>query len=1173
MNVAMPGWNSLTNYEYHPLGRIWVCWTDEVVVTRLHTSAQVITCAIQIPSTGEQYICSAIYAFNTAEERTRLWEELRGTKDAYGHLKLPWILIGYFNETLASREHSRSLEYRRDLTGMYHFQELVVDCSVTDLPYTGALFTWWNNREEDPIGKKLDRALVNQSWMSQYPSSSAHFDAGGISDHARCLIRTTGVVNDARKPFRFFNYLTEHNEFLPTLQRIWDTTVPLFHSRAALTRFHNKLKLLKQPLRELNKTNYGDLPARTKNAYDVLCDCQNIALADPSHVNFARAAEAANRWNALARVEEKFYQQKSCVRWLAVGDQNTKVFHSMVQTRNAKNTIRRLVTTEGEVLTALPDIKKEAVSYFQSFLQGQDPNGEVISVTALQDLLTYRCPSDHSAALVRPITPMEIKQALHSLPNGKVSGPDGFTKEFYIAAWPIIGRDFIVAVQSFFVFGFMPAGVNATILSLIPKTTTAQTLKDYRPIACCNLLYKVISKVLANRLKIIFPDAVEANQCAFIKDRLLLENVLLASELVTGYHRSTNKENCAIKFDISKAFDTVKWSFIGSVLQAMGMPLQFIHWMKLCISTAAFTINVNGSLEGFFQSARGIRQGCSLSPYLYVILNNVLSKMLNKAAAAGEFGYHQQCQDVKLTHLCFADDILVFTNGTANSLLGILGVMRRFASVSGLHINVAKSSIYVTGRNISALLTTADSMGISVGTLPIRYLGMPLTTKTLSSHDYEPLIEKIRGKMLCWSNRFLSFAGRLQLIQSVITSMVNFWSSAFILPAGCYDTIESMCSAFLWSGSPTQTHKAKVSWEDLCFPKDEGGLGVRKFKDTARAFALKLIWRLFTKPTSLWVSWVTHYLLRYNSFWDVRGEQNGSWIWRKLLKLRDLAYGFTRVHIRDGRTTSFWFDNWLGIGKLINITGTVGTTYLGISRHAKVSDATRGNTWNIRGRGSRRYGNIYGQILAADPPSSGTGRDRVQWKHGEDDYRTTFSAARTWDQLRERRSNVDWCKVVWFAQGVPRFSFITWLSIRNRLSTGDRMRTWGIIQVCGFCGERNETRDHLFFACPYSYTIWESLARPLVGRNINPDWEWTVNRLRTMGGKTLDSILARMLFQTTVYYVWKERNSRRHQQREIQGDQLRRFIDKAVRNRICSLRYTHGHKLEGLLRRWFTVTL
>ena len=171
-----------------------------------------------------------------------------------------------------------------------------------------------------------------------------------------------------------------------------------------------------------------------------------------------------------------------------------------------------------------------------------------------------------------------------------MSGPEGFTKEFFIAAWPIIGRDFVVAVQSFFIFGFMPSGVNATIISLIPKTTPAQTMKDYRPIACCNLMYKVISKILANRLHIIFPAAVEANQCACISERMLLENVLLASELVNGYHKNAQKERCAVKFDISKAFDTVKWSFITSVLQAMGLPTQFIHWIRLCISTAAFSV-------------------------------------------------------------------------------------------------------------------------------------------------------------------------------------------------------------------------------------------------------------------------------------------------------------------------------------------------------------------------------------------------------------------------------------------------------------------------------------------------------------------------------------------------------------------------------------------------------
>lgn len=240
---------------------------------------------------------------------------------------------------------------------------------------------------------------------------------------------------------------------------------------------------------------------------------------------------------------------------------------------------------------------------------------------------------------------------------------------------------------------------------------------------------------------------MEANQSAFVKERLLLENVLLASELVNGYHRATTSERCAIKFDISKAFYTVKWSFITTVLQAMGLPVQFIHWIKTCISTAAFSVSVNGSLEGFFTSARGIRQGCSLSPYLYVILNNVLSKMLNKAAEEGRFAYQPQCQGVKLTHLSFADDILVFTNGTTASLKGVLQVMESFAGMSGLLINAAKSQMFVAGQELALILSEAAPRGIPVGNLPICYLVMPLTTKSLTAQEYEPLIDKVRGRM------------------------------------------------------------------------------------------------------------------------------------------------------------------------------------------------------------------------------------------------------------------------------------------------------------------------------------------------------------------------------------------------------------------------------------------
>ena len=293
-------------------------------------------------------------------------------------------------------------------------------------------------------------------------------------------------------------------------------------------------------------------------------------------------------------------------------------------------------------------------------------------------------------------------------------------------------------------------------------------MKEYRPIACCNFLYKVISKILASRLKEILPEAIELNQTAFIKGRLLLENVLLATELVSGYHKTSNFNRVAIKFDISKAFDMVRWSFITSVLKAMGLPAQFILWIRVCISTAAFSVSINGSLEGFFTSARGIRQGCSLSPYLYVILNNVLSKMLNKAAEAQQFDYHPQCREVKLTHLSFADDILVFTDGTSRSLLGVLQVMDQFARISGLHINASKSSIFSSGQTVTPMLNEAERLGIKAGKLPVRYLGMPLTTKALSKQEYEPLIDQVRGRMLAWRNKCLSYAGRLQLIKSVI---------------------------------------------------------------------------------------------------------------------------------------------------------------------------------------------------------------------------------------------------------------------------------------------------------------------------------------------------------------------------------------------------------------------
>lgn len=156
-----------------------------------------------------------------------------------------------------------------------------------------------------------------------------------------------------------------------------------------------------------------------------------------------------------------------------------------------------------------------------------------------------------------------------------------------------------------------------------------------------------------------------------------------------------------------------------------------------------------------------------------------------------------RCKNMGLTHLSFADDILVFTDGVASSLQGIMSVLDDFGKISGLFINASKSSIYTAGRNTSGIIAEAGVLGLPLDTLPIRYLGLPLTTKTMTRQDYEPLVDRIRSRLLLWSCKRLSFAGRLQLIQSVIASITNFWCSVFRLPKRCFEIIGSLCNAFL----------------------------------------------------------------------------------------------------------------------------------------------------------------------------------------------------------------------------------------------------------------------------------------------------------------------------------------------------------------------------------------
>lgn len=426
-------------------------------------------------------------------------------------------------------------------------------------------------------------------------------------------------------------------------------------------------------------------------------------------------------------------------------------------------------------MTSQDDIKTEAERFFKEFLSSELTDLQIRTVPELQEIVPFRCSNEERSSIIRPVTEEEIREVIFHMPSNKSPGPEGYSVEFFKASWSVIAKDFTTAVQSFFSKGFLPKGLNSTILALIPKKESATEMKDYRPISCCNVLYKVISKIIANMLKSTLPQCISPNQSAFVKDRLLVENLLLATEIVKDYHKGDITPRCAPKIDIAKAFDTVHWSFLLNTLRAPNIPEEFIHWIEICVCTASFSVQINGELAEFFQSKRGLRQGCALSPYLFVICMNVLSHMIDKEAERGLVGYHPRCKNILLTRLSFADDLMVFKDGTKCSIEGILRVFDDFAAISGMKISLEKSTLYIAGTTQNEEEDILSTFPLPSGKLHVRYLGLPLLTKRMTVQDYLPVVERIRKRMKSWTGRFLSQGGRLQLIKSVIASFTNFW--------------------------------------------------------------------------------------------------------------------------------------------------------------------------------------------------------------------------------------------------------------------------------------------------------------------------------------------------------------------------------------------------------------
>ncbi|XP_056848360.1 uncharacterized protein LOC130498784 [Raphanus sativus] len=717
--------------------------------------------------------------------------------------------------------------------------------------------------------------------------------------------------------------------------------------------------------------------------------------------------------------------------------------------------------------------------------------------------------------------------------DSQAGGPDGYSAEFFTACWSIIGPEVTDAILEFFRSGKLLKQWNAANLVLIPKKPNASHPSEFRPISCLNTVYKVISKLLATRLQEILPLMVSKSQSAFLPGRLLAENVLLATDLVNGYNRETLSPRGMLKVDLRKAFDCVRWDFIAATLRAIGVPVGFITLISECISTASFSVCINGVTGG-------------------------LSRLLTARYDAGLIGYHPRTEHLRISHLMFADDVMVFFDGSSNSLHGIAECLDDFASWSGLHTNPSKTEIFTAGLD-HCETEAIISYGFPTGQFPIRYLGLPLMSRKLKISEYSALLSKLTAIFKSWSVKLLSFAGRLQLLKTVIFGTVSFWLSAFILPKGCIKSIESLCSRFLWSGNIEKKGIAKVDWNTVCLPKEEGGLGLRNFTTWNHVLCLKFIWLILSKSPSLWVDWHQSVHLNEESFWTIEASAADSWAWRKLLDLRPLALQFCKLQLGNGLSASFWYDVWSPLGQLIKHIGEAGPRALRTSRSAKVADVIRGSTWILPHPRSQKEVDLHAYLTTIPLPLPLDEIDIYEWVAGDSPLRV-FRSAITWEVLRPKEEIKDWTDVVWFKGGIPKHSFTMWIANYDRLPTRSRLASWGlqISPLCPFCSSHDEDRDHLLLACDYSREVWKLVvARCSPPISMFSSWQELLSWIRASPSKKL-SLLRKLAVYTTIFHLWKQRNNLIHNQTSISAAVVFHGIAKEMKNIISARKHIKG---------------
>ncbi|GJZ90395.1 RNA-directed DNA polymerase, eukaryota, partial [Tanacetum coccineum] len=854
------------------------------------------------------------------------------------------------------------------------------------------------------INACLDRFLVSENLLNTCPNISDITLDRFLSDHRPILLREASF-DYGPTPFRFFHFWFDVDGFDKFVTDSWKDA-PGDDSNA-MRNLCGKLKFLKVKIRawyaDYRNNSKGSV-TNFKEELRILDELIDKGNGSDEIVN--NRLEILGKLQQVNKAQASEVAQKAKIKWYVEGDENTKFFHGMLNKKRSQLNIRGIMIN-GTWTDNPKAVKQEFFQHFRNRFDKPPDQNAHIDMPFPNSLST-----DQQKDLECMVSKEEVKRAVWDCGTDKSPGPDGFTFGFYRHFWSTIEND----------------------------NPDANMVKDFRPISLIGSIYKIIAKILTNRLVGVLGDIVNEVQSAFISERQILDGPFILNEIMQ-WCRRRKKQSLIFKVDFEKAYDSVRWDFLDDILE--------------------------------FQFYKGLKQGDPLSPFLFILVMESLHISFQRVVDVGMFTGIKLSSSLNISHLFYADDAIFLGQWNDSNIDTLVHVMECFYRVSGLRINLCKSKIMGIHVDADRIKSAASKLGCLVLNTPFLYLGTKVGENMSRVHAWKEVIVKIKSRLSNWKLKTLSIGGRFTLLKSVLGSTPIFHMSIYKVPSSVLHLLESIRSHFFHGHDPRSKKASWVNWNKVLTAKERGGLGVSSLYALNRGLMCKWVWRFFAHKSLLWSRVIKAiHGPEGGLITDVRRGFRSTWtsIVQEVKKLQNQGvniFDYIRIKIGNGDNTSFWKDKWHNEGVLKDVFPRLYALerHQNVTIHTKLIDYSLVNSFRRNPRSGVEEFQLDNLSRLVSTITLSSAVDRYVWSLENSGEFSVKSIRQVIDAncFPVIHSATRWVK------SVPlKVNIMAWKIKMDGLPTRMNISRRGIeidSIVCPICNSGAESSCHIFFQC------------------------------------------------------------------------------------------------------------